>query len=77
MIVCVCKAVSDRVIRARIADGAATFEELQMELGVAACCGKCERAVRDVLIEADAATQPARHEELAVATVRFYERVAA
>ncbi|MEA3117813.1 MAG: bacterioferritin-associated ferredoxin, partial [Paraburkholderia sp.] len=40
MIVCVCKAVSDRRIRASIAEGVGTFEDLQFELGVATCCGK-------------------------------------
>jgi bacterioferritin-associated ferredoxin len=52
MIVCVCKAVSDRHIRQSIADGAGSVEELQIELGVAVCCGRCEPTVRDMLVEA-------------------------
>lgn len=51
MIVCVCKSVSDRKIRAAIADGADSFEELQFELGVAMCCGKCEESVREVMAQ--------------------------
>jgi bacterioferritin-associated ferredoxin len=48
MIVCVCKSVSDRKIRASIAEGVDSFDELQFELGVASCCGKCADSVRDV-----------------------------
>jgi bacterioferritin-associated ferredoxin len=51
MIVCVCKAVSDRQIRASIAEGVETFDDLQVELGVAICCGKCEKTVRDVMAQ--------------------------
>lgn len=80
MIVCVCKSVSDRKIRASIAEGADTFDELQFELGVATCCGKCEESVREVMaqcgicesqcgVERVVASQPAR--------VTFYERKAA
>lgn len=49
MIVCVCKAVSDRTIRSSIADGIDSFDELQFELGVGTCCGRCEASVRDVM----------------------------
>ncbi|QQC65090.1 (2Fe-2S)-binding protein [Paraburkholderia ginsengisoli] len=51
MIVCVCKSVSDRTIRSSIADGVDSFDELQFELGVASCCGKCEESVRDVMLQ--------------------------
>lgn len=51
MIVCVCKSVSDRTIRASIAEGMDSFDELQFELGVATCCGKCEESVRDVMAQ--------------------------
>ncbi len=80
MIVCVCKSVSDRKIRAAIAEGADTFDELQFELGVATCCGKCEASVRDVMaqcgvcesqcgVERQVSPQPMH--------VTFYERQAA
>jgi bacterioferritin-associated ferredoxin len=52
MIVCVCKAVSDRTIKQCIDAGADSVEELQIELGVATCCGCCEDTVRDMLAEA-------------------------
>jgi len=51
MIVCVCKAVSDRTIRTSIDDGIDSFDELQFELGVATCCGRCEESVRDMMAQ--------------------------
>jgi bacterioferritin-associated ferredoxin len=41
MIVCVCKAVSDRHIRAAVKGGAASMRDLRRELQVGTCCGKC------------------------------------
>jgi bacterioferritin-associated ferredoxin len=41
MIICVCKAVSDRHIRAAVADGATCMRELTRGLGVGTSCGKC------------------------------------
>ena len=81
MIVCVCKAVSDRTIRASIADGVESFDELQFELGVATCCGRCEESVRDVMAQSGAcanhcgATHPASAPVAVPLT--FYERKAA
>ena len=49
MIVCVCKAISDRQLKASIAAGNDSFDALQFEHGVAMCCGRCEDAVHDVL----------------------------
>ncbi|MBN3725770.1 (2Fe-2S)-binding protein [Burkholderia sp. Ac-20379] len=78
MIVCVCKSVSDRKIRASLAEGVDSFDELQFELGVASCCGKCEESVRELMAEhgiceshcgVPSHTQPA--------PITFYERKAA
>ena len=41
MIVCVCKAVSDRQIRAAVKGGAASLRDLTRDLGLGTCCGKC------------------------------------
>ncbi|MCY0387795.1 (2Fe-2S)-binding protein [Robbsia sp. Bb-Pol-6] len=49
MIVCVCKAISDRQLRASMQAGHDTFEALQFEHGVATCCGRCEESVHEVL----------------------------
>jgi bacterioferritin-associated ferredoxin len=49
MIVCVCKAVSDRHIRSAVKDGASCMRDLTRELGIGACCGKCVPEARRVL----------------------------
>ena len=82
MIVCVCKSVSDRKIRASIADGVDSFDELQFELGVALCCGKCAESVRDVMMESGVCASRCGLEHAAPATAQaipltFYERKAA
>jgi bacterioferritin-associated ferredoxin len=41
MIVCVCKRISDRHIRAAVKNGASSLRDLTRELGVGTCCGKC------------------------------------
>lgn len=52
MIVCVCNKVSDRDIVAAIEAGADSVEDIQIQLGVATCCGQCldyaESLVADV-----------------------------
>lgn len=45
MIVCVCHRVSDKTIE-RAARAGASFDEIQLELGVATQCGKCEGCAR-------------------------------
>jgi bacterioferritin-associated ferredoxin len=83
MIVCVCKSVSDRTIRASIAGGIDSFDELQFELGVATCCGKCEESVRDVMAKSGACATHCgvqhlpHHDHAQAVPVTFYERKAA
>lgn len=53
MIVCLCRRVSDRDIRAQVASGISNFELLQDETGVASacgCCGDCAREVFDAAL---------------------------
>lgn len=52
MIVCVCRRVSDREIQRQAAAGVSSFDELQMETGLATCCGRCESCARDVFLRA-------------------------
>jgi bacterioferritin-associated ferredoxin len=59
MIVCVCRRVSDRDIERLARSGCASFDELQMELGVATCCGQCAECARQTL------TASLRHEPCA------------
>jgi bacterioferritin-associated ferredoxin len=49
MIVCVCKAVSDRHIKAAVKGGATCMRDLTRELGVGTCCGKCIPEARSAL----------------------------
>ena len=49
MIVCVCKSVSERQIKACIDAGATSMEDLQIDLGVALCCGKCGPYVQEMV----------------------------
>ena len=50
MIVCVCRRVSDREIARHVRAGM-TFDEVQLELGVATQCGQCESCARDVVAQ--------------------------
>lgn len=82
MIVCVCKSISDRHIRGAIQEGLESFEELQFELGVSLCCGKCEGHVRAVLEESGVCASACLHtvataSNESVAPIRFFARVAA
>ncbi|WP_424191917.1 (2Fe-2S)-binding protein [Ampullimonas aquatilis] len=64
MIVCVCKAVSERHIRQALKEGMAeTFDDLQIDLGLATCCGKCESAAR-AMVETHQTVERARQEEV-------------
>jgi bacterioferritin-associated ferredoxin len=51
MIVCLCANVSERELRATIADGATTMREIGRRCGAGAGCGECRSAVRECLRE--------------------------
>jgi bacterioferritin-associated ferredoxin len=46
MIVCICLRVSDRDIAREVRDGCASFDALQLELGVGTRCGACTDCAR-------------------------------
>jgi bacterioferritin-associated ferredoxin len=50
MIVCVCRRVSDKTI-AQCARSGMAFDDIQLELGVATQCGRCEGCARQVFTE--------------------------
>jgi bacterioferritin-associated ferredoxin len=50
MIVCVCKAVSDRHIHAAVNHGASCLRDITRELKVGTCCGKCLPEARNALL---------------------------
>ena len=66
MIVCVCKAVSDRTIRRAVVEGLSSLRELSRETGLGTCCGKCVPQAREVLGEALSA-QPVKLADLLAA----------
>lgn len=49
MIVCICRGVSDREIRAVVSRGASSLAEVRAELGTGECCGKCSQQVRELI----------------------------
>jgi bacterioferritin-associated ferredoxin len=49
MIICVCKAVSDRHIRTAVDCGATSMRDLSRQLGIGTCCGKCVPEARAAL----------------------------
>jgi bacterioferritin-associated ferredoxin len=51
VIVCHCRAVSDRAIRAAIREGATTVDAVSAETGANSCCGGCEPTVARILAE--------------------------
>ena len=79
MIVCVCKAISDRQLRASMDAGHTSFDALQFEHGVATCCGRCENAVHDVLAgrEIGCASANRHHGRDHSAPVVFFAQAAA
>jgi bacterioferritin-associated ferredoxin len=51
MIVCHCRAVSDRVLRESIQNGAADVSAVMAETGAGTCCGGCLVAVQELVAE--------------------------
>lgn len=51
MYVCSCRAVTDRTIRAAIASGAESIEEIAARCGAGARCGGCWPALAELLDE--------------------------
>ena len=55
MIVCVCHRVSDKAI-AQCARSGASFDDIQLEFGVATQCGQCEQGARRIWSECSPAS---------------------
>ncbi|MET0402455.1 MAG: (2Fe-2S)-binding protein [Cystobacter sp.] len=72
MIVCLCRAVSDRTIRARISEGAQTVEQLGAACGAGTGCGGCHDQLGQLLVDARPSNtmRPACRESCAAATLR-------
>ncbi len=50
MIVCVCRRVNDKAI-AQAAHGGASFDDIQIDMGVGMQCGQCESSARAVWMQ--------------------------
>ncbi len=55
MIVCMCRVLSDRAIRAAIAGGAATVEQVAAACRAGTCCGACVPDLERMIEEAGVA----------------------
>jgi len=51
MIVCLCAGVSERTLRAHIADGATTLKQIERRCGAGGGCGACRPLIRECLRE--------------------------
>src|SRR5690606_24960279 len=49
MYVCVCNAITETEVRESVANGAHTLEALQLETGLASCCGTCAEVASSYL----------------------------
>jgi bacterioferritin-associated ferredoxin len=49
MYVCICNAVTDKMIRAAAAQGASTLADLERMTGCSGCCGSCADLAEEVL----------------------------
>ncbi|GAB2923681.1 bacterioferritin-associated ferredoxin [Rheinheimera gaetbuli] len=49
MYVCLCKAVTDKTIKQKVAEGVASMRELKMCTGVGSQCGKCTCQAQQIL----------------------------
>jgi bacterioferritin-associated ferredoxin len=52
MYVCLCNAVTEREVRECAGKGATSLEDLTLQLGVGAGCGRCRECAMEVLEEA-------------------------
>jgi bacterioferritin-associated ferredoxin len=52
MYVCSCRAVRERTVRAVIASGASTIEEVGIRCGAGSVCGGCHELIDELLAQA-------------------------
>ena len=75
MIVCICNRVSDRDIT-RHAHAGMSFNDIQLELGVATCCGACESCARDIVDQCSASHPTAALRRESAADLRGFGNAA-
>jgi bacterioferritin-associated ferredoxin len=58
VIVCHCRATSDREIRRAVRNGAVTLHEVSRACGAASGCGGCAEAVHEIIVSELGAFEP-------------------
>lgn len=58
MIVCHCRATSDREIRRAVRNGAVSLHEVSRSCGAASACGGCTEAVHEIIASELGAHEP-------------------
>lgn len=58
MYVCICNAVTERQVRECAHAGASSLEELALQLGVGAGCGRCRDCAAELLSELAVTLEP-------------------
>ncbi|MGL4577063.1 MAG: (2Fe-2S)-binding protein [Burkholderiaceae bacterium] len=80
MIICVCNNINESRIHRAAREGNDSFEALQVELGVAMCCGKCASAVHETLAQCTGTPCHAKHSSAhpshSPRPVQFFEELA-
>jgi len=51
MYICLCHGITDRQIRRAVEQGASSLGDVQMQLPVGGCCGRCEPAASELIRE--------------------------
>ena len=51
MIVCLCKGISDCIVRQAISDGCQSLEAIETVCGAGLCCRACEEDLAQILAE--------------------------
>ena len=51
MYICICNAITEREVRECVRRGCCSMDELSVELGVGASCGRCRPVAQEILDE--------------------------
>jgi len=51
VLICSCKAVSERTVRAAIADGASSIDDVGRRCGAGTQCGGCHLLIEELLVQ--------------------------
>jgi bacterioferritin-associated ferredoxin len=60
MYICICYGVTDRAIRAAVAQGSGSLEDVSMATGCGTCCGQCRAAAAEVIAGCASRREPDR-----------------